>query len=787
MGEQTKTARDANTRAKPRWRSPHHKQTALLLLCGIILILYPGSAFAQAPVKIETLIVATGAALDFDGSDDYVQRASSLVVGTNDFTIEAWINPTDGAGFSSIIAQDISGNAPSQFEVAVAPPTPALGTYPTTSVPLSGDTTVTPDPAPTNTTSINVSTSTSFKGELTADVATGVVRVTNAHPANIFSESYLVTVKATGPGGSTTQTFTLTVTDGTACAGISGFTSPVSPEVPEVAVGSAPVAVAIGDFNGDGIQDLAVANVSSGTVSIRLGNGSGGFTSPATPEVPEVAVGSGPVAVAIGDFNGDGIQDFATANQNSRTVSIRLGNGSGGFTSPASPEVAVGSAPVSVAIGDFNGDGMQDLAVANASSGTVSIRLGDGLGGFSGATDVSVGSGPNSVAIGDFNGDGKQDLAVANGDSNTVSIRLGNGSGGFTSPATPEVPEVAVGSAPVAVAIGDFNGDGRQDLAVANVSSGTVSIRLGNGSGGFTSPATPEVAVGSGPVAVAIGDFNGDGIQDFATANQNSHTVAIRLGNGSGGFTSPATPEVAVGTAPFSVAIGDFNGDGRQDFAAANYSSNDVSVRLGVCTPSVVSATTGDSNSNGKIDRLTVVYSEAVNDPNYDAVAVTGYSMPGTGSGTGTTTLVYNLTEDGDGCSPLTLTITNVGTESGNGTSECFAYSHSVFLQSSPNQTPTITGAPGGTFSSTPFGLTINPSTGTIDSATSFLGDYVVTYTTDPVIAGVLDTGATPALTFIAADATDLAGNNLDTAGAPTNATDGAAPTVGIVIAGHRP
>ena len=413
---------------------------------------------------------------------------------------------------------------------------------------------------------------------------------------------------------------------------------------------------------------------------------------------------------------------------------------------------------------------MARLPPPNDNSNTVSIRLGNGSGDSLPAAQVAVGSAPGRSSTGDFNGDGIQDFGLP--PSNNVSI-VGKCS------AAPG----AVGIGLIGKAIGDFNGDGIQDFATANEGSGNVSIRLGNGSGGFTSPATPEVAVGSNANSVAIGDFNGDGIQDFAAANEGSNTVSIRLGNGSGGFTSPASPEVAVGSAPFSVAIGDFNGDGRQDFAAANFSSNDVSVRLGVCTPTVVSATTGDSNSNGKIDRLTVVYSEAVNDPNYDAVAVTGYSMPGTGSGTGTTTLVYNLTEDGDGCSPLTLTITNVGTESGNGTSECFAYSHSVFLQSSPNQTPTITGAPGGTFSSTPFGLSINPSTGTINSATSSLGDYVVTYTTDPVIAGVLDTGATPALTFIAADATDLAGNNLDTAGAPTNATDGAAPTVGIVIA----
>ena len=121
---------------------------------------------------------------------------------------------------------------------------------------------------------------------------------------------------------------------------------------------------------------------------------------------------------------------------------------------------------------------------------------------------------PLSVAIGDFNGDGIQDFAAANYGSNNVSIRLGNGSGGFTSPA---VPEVTVGTYPISVAIGDFNGDGKQDLATANVDSNNVSIRLGDGSGGFTSPAVPEVTVGNDPISVAIGDFNGDGIQDFAT------------------------------------------------------------------------------------------------------------------------------------------------------------------------------------------------------------------------------------------------------------------------------
>jgi FG-GAP-like repeat/FG-GAP repeat len=448
-------------------------------------------------------------------------------------------------------------------------PAPTLGNYPNISVPLSGDTAVTPDATPANTTSINVSTDSNFHGTFAASPTAGVVTVTDAHPAG----TYAVMVTAFGPGGTTTKTFALTVTRGISCGAGFTFTGNIA------AGGANPQSVAIGDFNGDGQQDLAIANGQFSppfTVSIRLGNGLGGFAAAA-----EVSVVSSPYSVAIGDFNGDGKQDLAVANNSpTGTVSIRLGDGLGGFT--GSTEVSVGSGPRSVAIGDFNGDGKQDLAVANSGANTVSIRLGDGLGGFSGSTSVDVGSGPRSVAIGDFNGDGKEDFATANDGANTVSIRLGDGLGGFSG-----ATEISVGSSPVSVAIGDFNGDGKQDLAVANSGSQTVSIRLGDGLGGFSGSTQIGVGIfGANPSCVAIGDFNGDSKQDFAVSttgvgSQQPGPVSIRLGDGMGGFSG--SMEITGGYFLSSVAIGDFNGDSKQDLAVTNLLSGAVSIELGQC------------------------------------------------------------------------------------------------------------------------------------------------------------------------------------------------------------
>jgi hypothetical protein len=188
-----------------------------------------------------------------------------------------------------------------------------------------------------------------------------------------------------------------------------------------------------------------------------------------------------------------------------------------------------------VAVGDFNGDGNPDLAVTNFGdfdSGTdprtVSILLGTGMGGFGAKSDFDTGT-PFVVAVGDFNGDGKLDMAVANADNNAVSILLGAGTGSFGAKTG-----FGTGVQPASVAVGDFNGDGNLDLAVPNALSSTVSILLGTGTGSFE--ARTDFVTGNQPRSVAVGDFNGDGNLDVAVANPFSDTVSILLNTGPIGF-----------------------------------------------------------------------------------------------------------------------------------------------------------------------------------------------------------------------------------------------------------
>ena len=240
----------------------------------------------------------------------------------------------------------------------------------------------------------------------------------------------------------------------------------------DIATGATPISVVAADFNGDGNLDLAVANQSDNTISIFLGKGDGTFGTPTL-----LTTGRAPTALATADFNNDGHTDLAVVNQNDNTVSIFLGNGDGTFQ--ARSDYATGVAPVYVATGDFNGDGVLDLAVANNTDDTVSILFGQlgstgtANGTFATHTDYEAGEGPTSIAVADYNLDGILDLAVTDSTSNTVSLLFGLTGGTFNSNY-----ELAVGNDPVSVVSADFTGNGQPDGAIANNASNSVTVIL---------------------------------------------------------------------------------------------------------------------------------------------------------------------------------------------------------------------------------------------------------------------------------------------------------------------
>jgi hypothetical protein len=357
------------------------------------------------------------------------------------------------------------------------------------------------------------------------------------------------------------------------------FLSPVN-----YAVGTNPVAVVTADLANNGKLDLISANSSDNTISVRMGSGTGSFGAAQT-----FAVGTYPESVAVGDFNGDGKLDLAVANGNSASVSVLLGNGDGTFQ--AAKNYAVGYGPVSVAIGNF--DGHLDIVTANIADDTVSLLPGNGDGTFGAAKTVAnFYSGAASVAVGDFDGDGNLDLAVAtqgtdgswgyygyySGVSPAVTALMGNGDGTFTPGNSFDLPTYGQPQSyalPTATAA-DLNGDGAPDLVVTDPSSYQVSVLLNSGNGAFTGPAS--FGTSSNPASVAVADINGNGKLDLVTVNSGSNTVSVLPGDGMGDFGRGYA--FAVGASPASVAAGDFNGDGETDVAVANGGDNNVSVLL---------------------------------------------------------------------------------------------------------------------------------------------------------------------------------------------------------------
>jgi len=333
-------------------------------------------------------------------------------------------------------------------------------------------------------------------------------------------------------------------------------------EATDYPTGTNPQSIVVGDFNNDGKLDFAQVNYNGGgpgSVSVFLGNGDGTFQAK-----KDYATGDGPDALAVGDVNGDGNLDLIVGNDTGASVSVLLGNGDGTFQAPKN--YAVGNYPHWVVLADFNGDGKLDIAVTNEGNNTVGVLLNQGDGTFGAMKTFPTSSEPFSVAAADFNHDGKIDLAVTGYYYSVVSVLLGNGDGTFQN-----YVDYPTGNGPAAVAVGDFNQDGNIDLVTAdynNGEAGSVSVLLGNGDGTFQ--AYKDYEAGQGPDGLAIGDFNGDGLADLAVADLIGNTMSILPGNGDGTFGSPVN--FPTGTYPVGVAVGQFAGNGptSQDVVITN-------------------------------------------------------------------------------------------------------------------------------------------------------------------------------------------------------------------------
>ena len=342
-----------------------------------------------------------------------------------------------------------------------------------------------------------------------------------------------------------------------------------TPERATLLLGGPAGPIAVGDVNRDGHADILAARVDAGNLSVYLGDGRGKFT-PSTGS--PFAAGHSPADITLADFNEDGLTDLAIANHETTYATILLGDGTGGFAPALPPRITVPSRPHphGVAAGDFDGDRHADLAIESWQENAVLIFKGNGKAGFTmEPMRLTVGRTPYwKLRAGDLNGDGRADLVTTNTEGGSVSVPCSS-------------QPISTARVPFAVAIGDINGDRRPDLVIAHRSGGPdrsldgVTVLLGNDDCAF-GPA-PSLQAGTSPTAVAVGDIDGDGIGDVAVANMGGNNVTVLLGSRTGLRPAAGSP-VAVGEGPSGIAAVDLNGDGKADIVTGNWESGDVSV-----------------------------------------------------------------------------------------------------------------------------------------------------------------------------------------------------------------
>jgi hypothetical protein len=342
--------------------------------------------------------------------------------------------------------------------------------------------------------------------------------------------------------------FSMSVAERVSAQGLK-FTSPVTYPA------GAPYVITSGDFNNDGKVDLVAGDVTHNDLVVLLGNGDGTLKPPVTYHLS-----AAPYYLSANDFNRDGKLDLAAVNPYAANISILLGKGDGSFE-PA-VDYAVGRFPGHIRAADFNRDGWLDLAVLGGNS-DVDVFLGNGNGTFQNPTSYVFPQAPGVLAAADFNGDGKVDLIVAIRSNKTVSVMLSNGDGTFQTPISSSSSAAANGSGPYSMVPGDFDRDGKLDVALSDE---YLKILKGNGDGTFKAPSFNYLLRNTSP-DLKTTDFNGDGKLDLVSAGVfSSQALQIVLGNGDGTFQDAG--DQVTGNSSLSVVVADLNGDTRPDLTA---------------------------------------------------------------------------------------------------------------------------------------------------------------------------------------------------------------------------
>jgi len=347
-----------------------------------------------------------------------------------------------------------------------------------------------------------------------------------------------------------------------------------------IKVGKGAGSVEVGDLNKDGFPDIAVANAEDSSVTILTGGDKGSFNE--VPGSPFFA-NRFPNDIVIADFNKDGYLDLGIANTDVSFLTVLLGNGKGQFQQATKSPFIVNAKPHThgIATGDFNGDGNLDLATDSWGVNSVLVIFGDGTGNFGDEVSYKVGKRPyQRLRVSDVNKDGKPDIVTTNLEGNNATVLLGIGGGKFQEAQGSPFP---AGDAPFGVATGDLNGDNNQDLAIVNSPTITaeskgkdgLTILLGDGSGKFLPLKGSPFATGKSPSRVAVGDLNGDSIDDIVVTNYNDKSISIFYMNGNGVAESNV---INVGNHPGGVAIHDLNKDGKNDIVVSNYDDNAIMI-----------------------------------------------------------------------------------------------------------------------------------------------------------------------------------------------------------------